>query len=146
MKKYLICSTDESAMRQKPQWVIAESGPEAMQKYLRLVYSKDEMFREWVLEIAVNMTFIERFYLFSPQVTQRFRETGVCVPEEQIVQSRVKSFFAERPELGEHFLQFMETEDHSLISDDIFEFIAISQTEKEHGFGVIDVDLLDVID
>ncbi|MEB0014529.1 hypothetical protein QN416_23315 [Glaciimonas sp. Cout2] len=139
MKIYLIYSIDESVVRQKPRCVVAESGPEALQKYLRLVYSKDPQFRKSVLDLAVNLTFVERFYLSSPQEQDRFHETGVCGTEIQIVQSRVKIYFSERPEFGERFLQFMETQDQSLISDDIFEFIAVSETEDEHGFDVIDI-------
>lgn len=143
---YLIYSIDESIGRQKPLCVVADSAPEALQKYLRQVYSKGALFRKHVLDLAVNLTFVERFYLSSLQEQNRFYETGICGTENQIIQSRIKIYFSERPEFGELFLQFMETQDQSLISDDIFEFIAISETEDEHGFDVIALDISGVID
>lgn len=44
MNRYLICSADESVARRLPTSALANSADEAMDKYLRTVYSKDEIF------------------------------------------------------------------------------------------------------
>jgi hypothetical protein len=39
----------------------------------------------------------------------------------------------------------METEDKSLIGDDVFEYIALNETASQHGFVAIDPDLVPVV-
>ena len=145
MKRYLICSRDESVIYWKPQAIFAVSGVDALQRYLRVAYSKDSTFREGILDLCVNMTFVERFYLSTDHEQERFDKTGVIGTESEIVKSRVKVYFASRPEFGERFLRYMETEDKSLIDDDIFEFIAVNESEDQHGFVAIDPDLFELV-
>lgn len=145
MKRYLICSRDESVAKWSPQAVIADSEEEALQKYLKAVYSRDKLFRESVLDLAVNSGFVEQFYLSSEHEKRRFDKTGTVGTEEEVVKSRVKAFFASRPQLGERFLQYMETEDAAVVGDDIFEYIALSETASQHGLISLDPDLPPVV-
>lgn len=139
MKRYLICSTDESVTRWAPQAVLAETAEQAVTLYLKAVYSKDETFRDSVLDLTVNMTFVERFYLASEHEKARFHTNGGTGTESEIIKARVRAFFAGRPELGETFVRYMETEDRSLINDDMFEYIVMNETD-DHGFVALDPD------
>lgn len=143
-KRFLICACDESVVHWIPRAVMAESTADALQRYLRAVYSKDQAFRDAVLDLSVNMSFVERFYLFSDQEQKHFGDTGIAGTENEIVISRVKAYFAERQDLGERFLQYMDTENKSLIDDEIFEFIAINESEPNHGFVALDPESLEV--
>jgi len=145
MKKFLICSCEESVVDYPPSLVSAKTSSEALLKFLRKVYSKDEIFRRSVLDLAVNMTFIERFYFESKHERQRFDEKNRVAAEEEIVKSRVKGFFSSRPDLGQLFIRYIETADDSLISDDVFEYIATSESVERHGHVAIDVDFLETI-
>jgi len=145
MKRYLICSSDESVMSWNPQAVLADSEDDAIQKYLKAIYSKDDVFRESVLDLAINVSFVEQFYLSSEHEKKRFYETGTAGTEQEVVTSRIRAFFAKRPELGEKFLQYMETEDKSLIGDDVFEYIALNETANQRAFVAIDPDLVPVV-
>ncbi len=145
MKRYLICSADESVADFHPRAVLAQNEKEAARKYLRGVYSKDETFRESVLDLAVNMTFVERFYLASSQEQDRFNKTGTTGTEEEIIKARVSAFFAARPDLGERFVRYMETEDQTLVDDEIFEYIAVNEKASNHGFVVLDPDEVPVV-
>jgi hypothetical protein len=53
-------------------------------------------------------------------------------------------FFADRPELGETFIRYMETEDRTLIKNDMFAFITMNETDN-YGFVVLDPDLVPVL-
>lgn len=145
LKKYLICSRDESVVYFKPYCVAAESAEGALEKFLKIVYSRDKVFRDDVLDLGVNMSFVERFYLSSTHEQERFDAAGTMGTEEEIVKSRVRVFFAPRPDLGDQFLRYMETTDQSLIGDDVFAFIAASTSDDEHGFVIIDIDSFDVV-
>jgi len=145
MKRYLICSKDESVEYWTPQAILANSASEALSRYLSMVYSKDKVFRDSVLDLCVNMTFVERFYLSSDQEIRKFEKTGRTGTESEIVKSRVRAYFVARPEFGEIMLRYMNTGDKSLITDEIFEFIAINESKDHHGFTVIDPDELELV-
>jgi hypothetical protein len=72
-------------------------------------------------------------------------DAGIVGTEEEVVRSRVKAFFAPVPQFGERFLQYMDTEDASVIGDDIFEYIALCETPFQHGLVVLDPDLVAVV-
>ena len=116
-----------------------------MQKFLRDVYSKDEIFRNSVLDLAVNMTFVEQFYLNSGQERHGFDYKKEVITEQEVVKRRIEIFFSTKPNLGKIFIQYMETRDVTLISDDVFEFIATSESDEKHGHVVIDIDSLNIV-
>jgi hypothetical protein len=145
MKRYLICSRDLSVDKCAPQAVLADSEDEALWKYLKSVYSKDDLFRQSVLDLSVNAGFVEQFYLSSEHEQRRFNKTGTIGTEDEVVKSRIKAFFASRPELGDRFFRYMETEDATAINDDVFEYIALKETDFQHGLIAIDPDLAPVV-
>lgn len=145
MKKFLICSCEESVVDYPPSLVTAKTSDEALLKFLSKVYSKDKIFRSSILDLAVNMTFIEQFYFSNEFERQRFDDKKRVAADEEIVKSRVKKFFSSRPDLGRLFLKYMETADTSLIGDDIFEYIATLEPAERHGHVAIDVDFLETL-
>ncbi|MYM39450.1 hypothetical protein [Duganella qianjiadongensis] len=145
MKKFLICSCDESVVDYPPSFVIAETEDKAMQKFLREVYSKNDIFRSSVLDLAANMTFVEQFYFSNERECRRFDNKKKVVAEKEIVKNRVERFFSTNPNLGKLFVRYMETRDASLISDDVFEFIATSESKERHGHVALDVDFLNTV-
>lgn len=145
MKRYLICSPDESVTNWPPRSVFAATADDALNKYLRAVYAKDKVFRESVLDLAVNMSFVEQFYLATGAEQSRFGTTGTIGTEAEIIGSRVKAFFAVKPELGDVFLRYMDTEDQTLITEELFEYIAVSDEGTRNSFVVLDVEEIPVV-
>ena len=144
MKRYLIVSVDEPVKNWSPKFVIAESSEIALLWFLRSVRSKNHIFREGVLDLSLNMSFAERFYLSTEQENDRFVETATAGTEPEIIQSRVRSFFSVRPELGDVYLQFMDSGDTKLITDEMFEFISCA-TPEESGLIALDLDVIEVL-
>lgn len=145
MKKYLICSRDDSVVHVTPHCVVATSTEAALERYLREVYALDAVFRESVLDLCVNMTFVERFYLSTTQEATRFDITGEVGTETEIVRSRVRAYFAARPDLGDIFIRYMDSEDQVLIDDEMFAFIAVTSPVDEHGFVAVDIEALELL-
>lgn len=145
MKPYLICSKDESVTSWPPYKVMASTAEEAISSYLKVVISKAEVFRESVLDLTVNMSFVERFYIASRAEQARFHKTGTVGTEEEIVKSRVNTFFAARPDLGERYSRYMDTEDQSLICEEMFQFIAVYDKGNRDEFVALDLDLIPFI-
>ena len=145
MRKFLICSTDVSVVEHPPMAVVAESADAALEKYLRCVWSKDRIFREHVLDLSINMSFLERFYLATDKEQARFDEDHSSGTELEIVVSRIKTYFSAKPEAGELFIRYMETKDASLIGDEVYEFIAVSEKQRDHGLMALDPELVQVL-
>ena len=146
LKKYLVCDCDESAVDFAPSIVHAASPAEALDQYVRKVYAKDEIFREDVLERKYNMCFLERFFISTPEENELFDKTGTVNTAMELVFSRVREFFAAKPEFGNLFVRYMETADESLIDDDIFEFIAVTTMTEKPAFAAFDIDSFAVIE
>jgi hypothetical protein len=145
VKRFLISSADDSVVNFQVRIVLAENAEKAIQTYLRRVYAKDEIFRESVLDLSANMSFAERFYLSTDFETQRMQSSGVVGTEPEIVRSRVKSYFKDRPDLGDRYLGYMDTTDAGLITEDLFEYIATKLVQREHGLVAMDIDAIEVI-
>lgn len=145
MKRYLICSIDESVLDFEPRAVFAKNEKEALTRYLKLVYSRDEIFRETVYDLSVNMSFLEQFYLSTDQEIKRFNLTAESGTEFEIVESRIKSYFANRPDLGYKYLSYVKSENRSLLDDEVFEFIAVNESNEEQSFCVIDPDAVEIV-
>ncbi|MBC8641567.1 hypothetical protein IAG25_32610 [Caballeronia sp. EK] len=133
MKQFLVCSSDQSISRSFGYIVEASTDNEAREVYLRQVYAKDEVFREAVLDRAINAAFADRFYVQTPQETYRYNETGLASVTDEVIADRVRQFFASKPDLGESYLAYLNDGDESRLNDDFFEFAAV------HGdFGGVD--------
>jgi len=111
--------------------VFAESAEEAIQKYRREVQSKDEGFRTHVLDLAVNVSFLEQFFLATPEEQDHFNNTGDVTADYETVKGRVRAFFSDRPDLGERYVQYMDTQNVELIDDEMFAFISEREIDWE---------------
>lgn len=126
--------------------VLASSQEEALTKYLRQVIALSDLHREFVSNLSINVSFAEKFYLASAQEVERFTSTGENGTAPEVVQSRVRRFFSSRPDLGEAYLKYMETEDPALLSEDLFEFTALQLSLGEHGLCAIPLESLPVLE
>ncbi|WP_139260394.1 hypothetical protein [Duganella sacchari] len=136
LKHYLVASTDDSIIHWEPKLVAAESSEDALQKYLRVIYSKDEVFRESVLDLTINFGFVSRFILETPEEHRHYNKKGSVITKMSTVHQRVRKFFATEYSFAERFLQYMKTQNPTLIDNDMYAYIAATEPE-----GLIAVDL-----
>lgn len=136
-RRFLVASDDESVSDWEPVVVLAESTEEAIDRYLRVVYSQDPSFRANVLELTVNCSFVEQFFLATPEASSQFDTTGRVDYDLDVVKSRVRKFFSDRPEIGEKFVRYMDTRDASHLDEEVFEFISAADPS---GIVALDID------
>lgn len=135
-KQYLVASSDEGLKTWPPFIAEADCSDQAIDKFLRQVYSKDPDFRDFVLDMSVNCSFIERFFIATDAEKTQFDETGRVDYDLKVIAERVRNFFAKRPDLATKFLRYMDTRDESELDDDTFEFISAADPS-----GVLALDI-----
>ena len=144
MKKYLVQGADNFDIASF-RFVMAATAEEALEKYMREVESRDNVFREHVIDLAVNMTFVEQFHLSSNQEQARFDQENTVGTEDLILKSRVRQFFSDEPAIGERFIKYMETEDQRYLDDAVFAFIATHDVGWKNGFQALDIGLVKTV-
>lgn len=135
-KQYLVTSLDEGLKTWPPFIVEVDSPEEAIDKFLRQVYSRDSDFREFVRDMSVNCSFIERFFLVTEAEKKEYDRTGKIDYDFDVISQRVRKFFSKRPDLGNRFLRYMETREECLLDDELFEFISASDPS-----GILALDI-----
>jgi hypothetical protein len=116
MPEFIVVSEDEPA---------TEDGSEAIDKFLRQIYSKDDVFREGVLDRCVNISFAERFFLVTDKENKDF-EDGCLKPDLTVVGERIRAYFSAEPEVGEKYFAYLQSGDENILTDEVFEGIAAS--------------------
>ena len=145
MKRFLVVSADASCAHTAPRIVIAYSESVVLKYLQKNVVAKESCFRDSVLDLACNMSFAERFYLATDFERKRLERDHQVGTEPEIVRSRIKKYFEARPDIGEKYLRYMDTEDASLITEDVFEFIAENEASEDLGFLILDLDAIETI-
>jgi hypothetical protein len=146
MGKFLIASRDDSIEGTPPCIVHAESAEEALQRWQRTIRATSDSLREWVLELTVNLSFAEQFYLSSSQEHDRFNESAEVGTEIEVVHSRARRFFSERPDIGERYINYMKTGKEDLVDAEMLEFIALKETARQHGMIAVDMATIEVLE
>lgn len=138
MPEFIVVSEDEPATEIPPVIVTAKDASEAIDKFLRQVYSKDDVFREGVLDRCVNMSFAERFFLVTDQEDEDFAN-GCLKPDLTVVGERIMAYFSTDPEVGEKYFAFLQSGDENILTDKVFEGIAASDPT---GVAALDIATL----
>lgn len=136
-RRFLVASDDDSVSDWEPVVVLAGSKEEAIDRYLRIEYSKNPIFRENVLDLSINCSFVEKFFLTTSAENHSFKATGQVDYDLDIVKSRVRAYFSERPDLGEKFVLYVDTRDASHVDEEVFEFISAADPG---GIVALDID------
>lgn len=144
-KRFLVAAMDSSVVEVPPVLVDANSAQDALWKYLTKFKAKEDDFKEWVLDRAVNMSFAERFFLTTKQENERFSESGSIGTADEIVESRMRNFFKDAPELGQLYVRYFKSGDKSLIKDEVLVYIAQKEEPEEHGMVALDLSTVDYL-
>lgn len=123
LKRYLVAH-DDSITEWEPAFVHANSTEEAIKKYLHRIYSKDSFFREYVQELRTFESFLGQLIYATCEEKISFMN-GDRTPLPETVREKINSFFSDEPKLGDRFWEYVKSEKKELISDEIYEFIAV---------------------
>lgn len=137
---YLIVSVDYSAKDVPPFVVRAQSSMDALNIFLKTVHAKHKLFRRFVLDTTANFRFVDRFIQES-DLDEDLDDTDTTTFTDAVFDG-VKRFFSTAPLLGDRYAQYLQTGNQSLVTNDVFEFIAQFMTEEEHGYAAIKIDSL----
>jgi hypothetical protein len=88
MPDYLVCSSDTAVTKSDYRIVAADSPSAALEVFNRRIVAYDRVFRNSVLDLAMNMSFVERFYLATPQENYHFNETASASVNDVTVKAR----------------------------------------------------------
>jgi hypothetical protein len=141
MKRFLVASANESVLQYVPKFVLALDEKEAIKRVL----AKDALFRNYIFDLAAKCSFAERFYLVTGQKKELFSKTASSAAKAKLVKSRVDDYFADRPELAEQYLKYMNTENKSFITEELFEYLASKERPTELGLVALNVEHIEVI-
>ena len=123
LKRFLVAHEDSLSMWE-PAYVTSTSPAAAVEEYLKRVYSKDDVFREHVLDLYHVDAFLGGLVYPTAEDQMALME-GVRQDTPARVRECVMKFFSQRPEFGEIFMNYLETKDESIVSDDVYEYIAM---------------------
>lgn len=138
-KRFLVASEDEPVSAWAPAIVVADNKEGAIDRYLRVEYSKDPIFRQNVLELSINGSFVEKFFIVSAADNYSFDTTGRVDYDLDVVRARIMKFFRERTDLGQRFVRYLDTRDVSQLNDEVFEFISATDAT-----GIVAIDLEEI--
>jgi len=85
----------------------AESETEALMSYRRCVFPSDPEFLDSLADKSVNMSFIERFWIFTPEEQKIFVTSGKLITTETQFKNRLYDAFGERQELASQYIQYL---------------------------------------
>jgi hypothetical protein len=132
-KRYLVLSED-GALEVPPVYVMAETKEQALALYCRKIQSKEEFYRDYVEDQSID-DFLAKL-LFSYEDRMKAEDgVGLTRPPVGVIRSKVVDFFSPCPELGELYMRFLEQQDASVLSEEVYEFISERDTS---GYDAIE--------
>ena len=132
-KRYLVLSED-GALEVPPVYVVAETREQALALYCRKVQSKEDFYRDYVEGQSID-DFLARLLFSYEQRMSALDGVGLARPPIEVIRSKLVDFFSTCPELGEQYMLFLEGQDPSVLSKEVYEFISERDTS---GYDAIE--------
>lgn len=132
-KRYLVLSED-GALEVPPVYVMAETRERALALYCRKIQSKEEFYRDYVEGQSID-NFLAKLLFSYEQRMEAVDGAGLAKPPVSVIRHRIEEFFSSSPELGELYMQFLEKQDPSVLSEQVYEFISERDTS---GYDAIE--------
>lgn len=134
MVKYIVGQEDPF----KP-WTLmlieAETADDAMLKFRKYLLFKDPAFLEDIADKAVNMSFVERFWLSTPKEQEKYRQNGEVIATEADFASRVFNAFGDNRVLARQYIQYQldsRAPDVKALPEGVPEFIAANLLDDSY--------------
>jgi hypothetical protein len=125
-RRYLVLSED-GALEVPPVYVMAETREQALALYCRKIQSKEEFYRDYVEGQSID-DFLAKLLFSSEQRMNAVDGVGLARPPVAVIRSKVVEFFSSCPELGELYMLFLDQQDPSVLSEEVYEFISERDT------------------
>lgn len=116
MNKYLFLDFNDRL--EKILIVESSSKREALYKIAMKLIKEDLVFKEYVLDRSINMSFAEMFCLQTKEEISLFNDTGEYIFDPHEFKKRVKKYFKFNPIFSEEYINYYFSDDSSL-SDEI---------------------------
>lgn len=127
-KRYLVFSGD-GALEVPPVYVMAETREQALALYCRKVQSKEDFYRDYVEGQSID-DFLAKLLFSYEQRMEAVDGVGLARPPVAVIRSKVADFFSSCPQLGELYMLFLEQQDPSVLSEEVYEFISQRDTSE----------------
>jgi len=132
-KRYLVLSED-GALDVPPVYVMAETKEQALALYCRKIQSKEGFYRDYVEEQSIDDFLAKLLFSYEERMAS-VDGVGLARPSATIIRSKVMDFFSSSPELGEQYMLFLDQQDPSVLSEEVYEFISERDTS---GYDAIE--------
>ena len=132
-KRYLVLSED-GALEVPPVYVMAETKEQALALYCRKIQSKEGFYRDYVEEQSIDDFLAKLLFSYEERMAS-VDGVGLARPSATIIRSKVMDFFSSSPELGEQYMLFLEQQDPSVLSEEVYVFISERDT---NGYDAIE--------
>lgn len=132
-RRYLVLSED-GALEVPPVYVMAETKEQALALYCRKIQSKEGFYRDYVEGQSID-DFLARLLFSYEQRMNAVDRVGLARPPIAVIRSKVTEFFSPSPALGEQYMLFLEEQDPSVLSEEVYEFISERDTD---GYDAIE--------
>ena len=139
-KRYLVLSED-GALEVPPVYVMAETKEQALALYCRKIQSKEGFYRDYVEEQSIDDFLAKLLFSYEERMAS-VDGVGLARPSATIIRSKVMDFFSSSPELGEQYMLFLEQQDPSVLSEEVYEFISERDTS---GYDAIEESTIPVL-
>jgi hypothetical protein len=125
-KRYLVLSED-GTLDVPPVYVMAGTKEQALALYCRKIQSKEGFYRDYVEEQSIDDFLAKLLFSYEERMAS-VDGVGLARPSATIIRSKVMDFFSSSPELREQYMLFLEQQDPSVLSEEVYEFISERDT------------------
>lgn len=126
MKRYLILSED-GALDVPPIYVVADTKEQALSRYCREIQSKEEWMRDYIQGKSIDDFLASILFSYEDRINA-LEDEALLSPSTETIRNKVLGYFSERLDLGDLYLQYIETDDPQILSEEIYEFISERNT------------------
>lgn len=113
---------------------MAETKEQALALYCRKIQSKEEYYRDYVEGQSID-DFLAKLLFSYEQRMGAVDRVGLAKPPTEVIRAKVAEFFFPFPALGDQYMLFLEAQDPSVLSEEVYEFISERDTS---GYDAIE--------
>lgn len=139
-RRYLVLS-GAGALEVPPVYVMAETKEQALALYCRKIQSKEGYYRDYVEGQSID-DFLAKLLFSYEQRMKAVDRVGLARPPAEVIRAKVAEFFSPCPALGDQYMLFLEEQDPSVLSEEVYEFISERDTD---GYDAIEESTIPIL-
>jgi hypothetical protein len=140
MKRYLVLS-EGGAREAPPVYVIADTADQAITRYCREVQSKEPFMKDYVEGGSIDDFLAHLLFSYEDRINA-LDDEGLASPPFEYVRKKVLEYFADRADLGNLYVRYLEVNDPNVLTDEVYEFISERDTA---GYDAIEDSTIQIL-